>query len=51
MNIVDALIQCMPFFKTVIREDAAIGIYDREKFPYWSDSHSVKLGFEVGTPL
>ncbi|MCM3785092.1 methyl-accepting chemotaxis protein [Neobacillus mesonae] len=51
MNIIESLIQCMPFFKTVIREDAAINIYDRKKFLYWSDSNSIKLDFKAGSPL
>ncbi|WDH98948.1 methyl-accepting chemotaxis protein [Paenibacillus urinalis] len=51
MNIVDALIKSMPFIKEVIREDVAIAIFDREKILYWSDSESLKFGFEAGYPL
>lgn len=51
MNIVEALIACMPYIKEVIREDTALAIFDKEKILYWSDSKTLQLGFQAGHPL
>lgn len=51
MSILDSLIECMPYIRAVIREDAGVNIYDREKIVYWMESNTFKLGLSEGTPL
>ncbi|MFD1953559.1 methyl-accepting chemotaxis protein [Paenibacillus thailandensis] len=51
MNAVEAIIISMPYIKEVIREDAALAVFDKEKILYWSDSKTLKLGFKPNHPL
>ena len=52
MDIIQALITCMPFFRDTIRQDVTLSIIDREKFLYFSAGESLKqLEFKAGDPL
>jgi len=51
MNIVDAIVQSMPFVKQMIREDVAVSVVDHEKILYHSDGERIKIGMKPGDPL
>ncbi|MBN2981867.1 hypothetical protein JW799_11460 [Cohnella algarum] len=51
MNIVEAVIQCMPYIRQMIREDVAISVMDHEKLLYHSDGESLKIGAKAGDAL
>ncbi|MGG4400377.1 methyl-accepting chemotaxis protein [Paenibacillus amylolyticus] len=52
MDIVQALITCMPFFRDTIRQDVTLSVIDHEKFLYFSAGESLKqLNYQPGDPL
>lgn len=51
MNNVEAVIQCMPYIRQMIREDVAISVMDHEKLLYHSDGESLKIGAKAGDAL
>ncbi|SCY64774.1 hypothetical protein SAMN05720606_10785 [Paenibacillus polysaccharolyticus] len=52
MDIIQALIESMPYFRAAIRQDVTLSLIDREKYLYFSSGESLKeLKFKTGDPL
>ncbi|WP_285858989.1 methyl-accepting chemotaxis protein [Paenibacillus sp. MER 99-2] len=52
MDIVQALIAVMPYFRVAMRQDVTLSIIDHEKFLYFSAGESLKqLKYQAGDPL
>lgn len=52
MDIIQALIESMPYFRLAIRQDVTLSLIDREKYLYFSSGESLKeLKFKTGDPL
>ncbi len=52
MDITQALIATMPFFREAIRQDVTLSVVDHEKFLYFSPGESLQqLEFKAGYPL
>ncbi|WP_338540938.1 methyl-accepting chemotaxis protein [Paenibacillus tundrae] len=52
MDIVQALIAVMPYFRVAMRQDVTLSIIDHEKFLYFSAGESLKqLNYQAGDPL
>lgn len=51
MNILEALVFSIPYFKKITKEDFMIGVTDREKFLYYSPSSDMDFGLSVGSPI
>lgn len=51
MNAVESLIRHMPLFKIVIRGDASVMLFDREKILYFTPGKFMDLPYKPGDPL
>lgn len=51
LDIVQAIIQSIPIFKQVLREDIMITVFDHEKYLFYSPSKDLDFGHQPGDPL
>lgn len=51
MEIVEAILKSIPYFKTMMREEVTITVFDRTHVLGYFESEGIRLGFNVGDPM